>query len=145
MARPPIPIEILERRGSVRKNPQRYRARIAAQPESRGPLGDPPEHWDTSEACYHRERHERWCAIWRELDAQIPKGVLKASDRILVEMLCQQIDMQRRKPLEMKPAEKEALLKMLGKIGLTPVDRMKVASDERERSKRKANDWEKLA
>ncbi len=145
MGRPPTPIAILERRGSIRKNPQRYREKIAAQPKSSGPLGPPPGHWDVSESCYYRERHARWCRIWAELDQQISKGVLKSSDRILVELLCQAIDKQRTRPGEMKPAEQTHLLAMLAKIGLTPVDRMRVASDDRERSGRKESDWEKLA
>jgi hypothetical protein len=145
MARPPTPIPILVERGSVRKNPQRYRDRIASEPKSRGPLGSPPAHWDTRPECYYHERNERWCAIWRELDGQMPKGTLKASDRFLVERLCQLMDRQRLHPLDIKPAEDNVLLAMLAKIGLTPVDRMRVVSDERGRNAQKSSAWEKFA
>jgi hypothetical protein len=145
MPRPPTPIAVLQARGSVKKNPQRYREKIAAQPTPRGPLGPPPVHWDTAPTCYHHERHKRWCAIWAEIDAQVPLGTLKADHRILFEMLCPAVDWMRQHPTEIKPAHRADMLAMLGKLGMTPVDRMKVSSDERKRSGRQAGEWEKLA
>jgi hypothetical protein len=145
MPRPPTPIAVLEARGSIRKNPQRYREKIANQPEPRGPLGDPPAHWNTDPACYHHERHARWRAIWIEIDAQVPFGTLKADHRMLIELLCPAMDWIRQHPSEVKPAHRADVLTMLGKLGMTPVDRLKVSSDERKRNGREAGDWAKFA
>ena len=145
MPRPPTPIAILEARGSLRKNPQRYRARIESQPTARGPLGAPPAHWNIDPGCYQHVRHARWRAIWTELDEQLPVGTLKAQDRILIELLVPEIDRMREKPSEMKPVDKTNLLSMLAKLGMTPVDRVKVSTDERKRTQRASGDWERFA
>jgi hypothetical protein len=146
MSRPPTPIAILEARGSVRKNPKRYRERIAAQPAARGPLGAPPLHWITDPSCYYHARHVRWRGIWEELDGQLPSGMLKAQDRILIELLIPEIDKMREKPAEMKPVDKTNLVSMLAKLGMTPVDRMKVSGDGGKRAPVGASSgWEKFA
>jgi hypothetical protein len=75
----------------------------------------------------------------------MPAGTLKASDRFLVERLCQLMDFQRQKPMEQKPADDNVLLAMLAKLGLTPVDRMRVSSDERKRAQRASGEWERFA
>ena len=45
------------------------------EPETAGPLGNPPESWTPAQA-----------AIWDELVANVPRGILTRSDRLLVEI-----------------------------------------------------------
>src|SRR3990167_5856327 len=67
MARPRLPTQVLELRGSFRKQKGR-RLKRAGEPEPVGELGDPPPHLDEAE----RE-------LWRELAEHAPW--LSGSDR----------------------------------------------------------------
>ena len=111
MSRPRTPSNVLELKGAFDKNPQRRREDPKVEPG----LGDPPGYFDDEER-----------AIWSEIAATAPEGVLARSDRLCVEMLIPLIvRLRNREP--MKAAERAFMLSTLTRIGCTPADRSRVA------------------
>lgn len=113
MARPRKPTGVLELTGAFRKNPQRKRAR-SCEPVPSGVIGSHPQHFDANLA-----------AIWYEVIAMIPAGVLTGADRILVELTCTLIS-----GLRLSTSQKgdKALLKnCLASLGMTPAERSKIS------------------
>lgn len=111
MSRPRTPSNILELKGAFEKNPQRRRE----DPKVEIGLGAPPAYFDEDER-----------AIWEEIAASAPAGVLARSDRLCIEMLVPLVlRLRRREP--MKAAERAFMLSTLTRIGCTPADRSKVA------------------
>lgn len=88
----------------------------AIYPELSRPLSEvPPEH-----LC------EEAAQIWFELTEVAPKGCLGESDKYIVELACNLIAQFRNDPVEFSGARIAQLVQCLGKIGLTPVDRVKM-------------------
>lgn len=96
-----------------------------------GPLGDPPEH-------FTRTQRE----IWFELALQVPDGVLTVADRMMVEIYCGLVarhrggvnaDGETVYPEVLKASEYELILKLLGRMGLTPADRSKIKAPTRDK------------
>lgn len=82
MGRPRKPTAVLEMSGALAKNPARHADR-AAEVETSGPIGEPPEdflrpHGDGP----------KLLALWSELIAQAPIGVLTFSDRQFLKKAC---------------------------------------------------------
>src|ERR1017187_10224466 len=121
MARPRKPTAELERKGAFKHDPQRRTAR-ANEPIPTGELGDPP---------YHLRIAEK--RVWSELAALAPPGVMKNSDRLLLEITCGLMAKLRdRNPMRggLKAAELSLLIQCLGRMGLTPSDRSKIGIPE---------------
>lgn len=116
MARPRTPTKILEMRGSFKNRPSRRRAR-ENEPIPTGVIGDPPKHL----------QGEKLKGIWREIIAATVPGVLTNSDRILLEIICYLLDELRSNPAEFPSGKMTRLESMLGKCGLAPADRTKIA------------------
>ena len=110
MPRPRLPTELLELRGAFRKDPQRRRA---VGPKSPIGIGEPPEHLSEGEK-----------AVWRELVANAPAGVLTGADRAVMELLVRL--MARFRADWLTGAEFGILKGCLTELGWTPAARSKV-------------------
>lgn len=110
MSRPRKPTADLELRGAFRKNPQRRRK----DPETAGPLGEPPAGWAPELK-----------AVWYELAENAPLQVLRVRDRWLVELACR-LKYQERTDPDMSSAKLALLLNCLSRMGMTPSDASKV-------------------
>jgi hypothetical protein len=116
MSRPRTPLKVLEARGALKKNPQRYRERLeqAILASDCGGIGPPPERWNVPPESTNACKYERWRAIWKELAPQIPS--VTPMKRVLLELLCEQMDKFRTKPLDMKTSERSYLLQLVKQI-----------------------------
>jgi phage terminase small subunit len=99
--------------GTLGKNLGRYQSRIAAQPNIIRPVGKAPPHLSTGER-----------AVWAELVRAAPPGLLQRSDRLILEVLSRLV--VRMRAADPKTSELNALVNVLTKMGLTPVDRTKL-------------------
>ncbi len=114
MSRPRTPSNVLDLRGAFDKNPQRRRE----DPKVEAGLGDAPGYFTDAE----RE-------VWEEIKQSAPEGVLSRADRIAVEMLTDLIVRFRdRQPL--KAAERNHMLNLLSRLGMTAADRSRVAKPD---------------
>jgi len=114
MARPRTPTNVLDARGAFRKNPQRERV----DPPAAGKLRPPPK------GSHFEEEHRQ---VWKELVKAAPKDVITESDRFALEICCLLMVEFRQNPLEFTAAKLVRLETLLGKFGMTPADRAKVA------------------
>jgi phage terminase small subunit len=117
---------MLEQNGSFDHDPQRRAAR-EGEPAPSGPLGDPPVTFTKAQR-----------KAWLELILQAPENVLTISDRVMVELYCTLVARMRggdpdperegkiKPPENLKAAEANLLLNLLGRMGLTPADRSRV-------------------
>lgn len=122
MSRPRTPTNVLELRGSFKRNPQRGRARIN-EPEPAGDIGDPPEHLTAV---------ERGC--WVELVGLCHEGVLCAADRPFLEYGARVFAQLRADPfIDTKLATRFETI--CGRLGMTPADRSKVQISRSARAK----------
>ena len=112
MARPRTPTNVLQLKGSFKKDPQRARE----DAETAGPLSAPPKHLK-GEAL----------AAWKEIAKCAPLDVLTDSDRISLELAAQLLAQFRADPIEFPAAKLVRLEALLGKFGMTPADRAKVS------------------
>lgn len=129
MGRNRLPTNVLLLRDSFKKHPERRRE----DPPTEAGLGDAPDFFDKSEA-----------AIWEEIKAQAMPGVLCRSDRLCIEMLVPLIvRMRNREPL--KAAERVFMLNVLSKIGNTPADRSRVASEPKQQLDLGFDGWDQGA
>lgn len=119
--RPPKPTAVLEITGAAKKNPQRIRAR-ANEPKPEGPLGAPPEHWKNPCSIKPGARE----AIWNEIVAEAPPGVLTISDRKLVEIICELTYESRLPYSKGQLRARVELAKLLPKLGMNPCDRARM-------------------
>lgn len=117
MPRPRTPTEVLELRGSFKKDPQRQRP---VGPKASGAIGDPPGHMAEAEA-----------AIWHELVGNAPPNVLTSADRPTLELLSRLMAKFRADWLS--GAEMAIMRNCLTDLGWTPASRSKIVpvkSDE---------------
>jgi phage terminase small subunit len=113
MARPRLPTEVLTLRGAFTKDPQRKRP-----PEAKAaPLQGAPAYLASDEA-----------ALWRELVANAPRGVLTTADGPTLEMVSRLMAKFRRDWLT--GAEFSILKSCLTELGWTPASRSKVLAPE---------------
>lgn len=110
MARPRKPTAALELSGAFRRNPNRRRK----DPETRGPIGDPPPSMDPK---FH--------ATWYELIDQAPVNVLRSADRAILEIAVRTL-YAIRNSVKLEAALVSQLTKCLSSMGMTPSDRSKV-------------------
>src|SRR5690606_1990439 len=110
--RPRTPTNVLELKGAFKKDPQRKRE----DPEHSGKLKAAPPHLG---------EHEK--EIWKEIVKAAPKDVITESDRFMLELCCILLSQFRLDPVEFPAAKLIRLEAMLGKFGMSPADRAKVA------------------
>lgn len=111
MPRPRTPRAVAELTGRTRHDPQRYRA---AEPET-AELGAAPGHLSPQAL-----------AVWQEVTAMAPAGVIRASDAVSLEVLCSLVAEYRASPSEFKTSRIASMLTLLGRFGLSPSDRQKL-------------------
>ena len=114
MARPRTPTNVLDARGAFKKNPQRARV----DPANSGKLRPPPK------GDHFNEIHR---LIWKELVKAAPKDVITESDRFALEICCLLMAEFRADAISFPAAKLVRLETLLGKFGMTPSDRAKVA------------------
>ena len=112
MARPRTPTNVLDARGAFDKNPNRKRE----DPEVAGPLKAAPAHFTDDQV-----------GIWKELVKAAPKNVVTESDRFALEIATLLLQQFRNDPVDFTAAKLVRLETLLGKFGMTPSDRAKVA------------------
>ena len=118
MPRPQTDLKVLEARGSIRKNPQRYRLRLeqAAAKPVQVDIGPPPGYWTPPTPEGGNQRFVRYAAIWNEFAPHIRGG--GTVKRALLELFCEQMDTFRTKPFSMKASEKSYLLQLIKTLGI---------------------------
>lgn len=112
MARPRTPTNVLDARGSFKKHPERKRQ----DAEVSGPLAASPDHINGAVL-----------NAWNEIVDSAPLDVLTNSDRISLEIAANLLAQFRAAPTEFTAAKLVRLEALLGKFGMTPADRAKVA------------------
>ena len=118
MPRTKTPLAIANLKGQTKKNPQRYRDRANA-PQPQNGVGEPPQ-WLTNEVA----------SAWVEISSSLPLGVLTIADRVAVEVASTLIAEFRASPKDFTAARLAQLRGLLGSLGLTPADRIKLAVPE---------------
>lgn len=125
MARPRKPTDLLKISGAFKKNPKRKREDVAVT----GEIGEPPVYFNVD---------QKEC--WKEIVRNAPVGVLKNSDRIAVEIASKLLNDSRQNWLDFDKGKLLRLETLLGKFGMTPADRSKVAGA----SEKEDNNLDKL-
>lgn len=111
MARPRTPTNVLKMNGAFDKNPNRERE----DPDT-GKLKSCPAHLSAEQR-----------DIWKEIVKAAPKNVLTEADRFGLEICSVLLNQFRLDPVEFPAAKLVRLETLLGKFGMTPSDRAKVA------------------
>jgi hypothetical protein len=114
MPNPRKPTQLLALNGGLAKNPARYSHR-STEPASNGPIGDAP-------VGFNKARR----AIWQEITALVPPGVLRRSDRLILELICHLVYDLRAG--EITIAGIGQLRQSLASLGMTPADRSRVSA-----------------
>ncbi|HEB78183.1 MAG TPA: terminase [Methylothermaceae bacterium] len=116
MPQPRKPTLVLERTGTFKEKPDRRRK----DPETAGPLGDPPED-------FSKEEREAWDLVV----SQAPLDVLTVADRQLVELTARLYHYIKITEIEdIQAAKLQLYNKCLVQMGMTPADRSRVSPKE---------------
>jgi hypothetical protein len=108
--------------GAHKKNPNRARSN-EAQP--RMGIGESPKHPSVD-----------FADVWGEVVDSVCPGVLGNSDRLHLEIVCHLICQFRLNPEETSAAKVLIIEKMLGKLGMNPIDRIRIViPEEQEQAK----------
>jgi phage terminase small subunit len=118
MPRHAKPLALANLDGSRKKNPQRYRLRALA-PQPHEGLGQPPQ-WLNDAAA----------DVWIEISHSLPAGVLTVADRLAAEVCSQLLAEFRENPKSFQAARLAQLRGLLGSLGLTPSDRLRLSVPE---------------
>jgi len=116
MARPPAPREVQALKGDFKNNARRYQKEV---PKSEKPLGNVPKHCSVGAG-----------RIWKELAGKAPPGVLTESERFIMEITCELMAEFREDPRRFAGAKFTQLISCLGRLGLTPSDRVKLGVNQ---------------
>lgn len=100
--------------GQLKARPGRYKNRLQ-EPKPRAGIGNSPAHLTPEQK-----------VIWREIVQTVPAGVLALSDRILVEVAVRAVERLRSGQIH-RAAEITTLLRVLGKLGMSPIDRARLS------------------
>jgi hypothetical protein len=140
MSRPQTALKVLEGRGALKKNPQRYRVRMAraiAAAKSEG-IGPPPARWQVPVDAIGGQRFARLRAIWEEFAPAVPAST--TMKRALMEVFCETFDSFRIANGSIKPSEKANLIALTKALGQNEggfgVGKQRASS---------SGDWEKFA
>jgi hypothetical protein len=124
MPNPRAPLAKLAASGTLDKNPSRYKGRT--EPQSQ-PLGRPSSILNKQEA-------KAWFMCCNEAPW------LREGDRVLVELVCQlRAKMWTRKGLDSNDVS--TLIRVLSKLGMTPVDRSRVLIADDDQAKDQAESF----
>lgn len=104
---------IAEVTGAAKRHPERYALEVITVEQ---PLGSPPAHLTAAAA-----------RIWEEVASLYPPQVLRIADRHAVEMLCNELARYREDPAEFPNPRFAALINLVGRLGGTPQDRVRLA------------------
>jgi len=116
MARPRKPTALLEAKGAFKKDPQRKRD---GEPQVKTPLGNPPAHMTELE-----------CAMWFEIAATAPTGVLTSADAFAVEQLSVLLAEFRTIKSELSAQKLARISYYLGQFGMSPGERSKLSIEK---------------
>jgi len=122
MGRPRKPTAILDAKGSFIHDPQRARPN---EPKPSGELGSPPKHLSRAEK-----------KVWKEIAKRLAPGVAFACDRDAFEMLVRLTCWMRYGrvvadvPVPMTGSDRNTLISLWGRFGMTPADRSKVSAEK---------------
>lgn len=123
MSRPPKPTALLSP-DAFKRNPQRTRKN---EPQSNGPLGQPPERLSAEER-----------AAWRELAGNTPEGVLTRADRTWVEIAARLLARLHKEGIGgrfgLNVGELSQINNFLSKMGLNPSDRTRLSVPQKPES-----------
>ena len=122
MPRPRKPTTLKVLKGTAQKcrlNPR--------EPIPNGPLGNAPRNFNDEQK-----------AIWREIKAVSPEGVLSIADSFIVEMLVILLHEFRTDYANFTSGKLARLISILTRVGLTPADRSKISVPKPEE---KNNPW----
>lgn len=128
MARPRTPSNVLELRGSFKKDPQRKRKN---EPKAEGDIGKFSNGPITSEE------------IWNELISACPANVLTGSDRMALEIAVEYMRQFRSDPTGCPAERVKTLINLLARFGMTPSDRAKLSIQDK--TKEAEDPWASLA
>lgn len=112
MGRHRKPSNVLDAAGAFKKNPNRSRS----DPKTKGEIGRAPAYLSKTEQ-----------KAWRDIVKQAPHGVLTGSDRIMVETAARYLAEARDGWSDMSAANRTGLVGVMGRLGLSPADRAKIA------------------
>jgi phage terminase small subunit len=98
--------------GQLKKNPARHAGRTPA-PVGEG-IGYAPRHLTATQR-----------AVWRQIVCSAPPGVLTRADEFVVELAAKLLERIRND--DAKASEISALVNILGRLGMSPVDRERLA------------------
>jgi len=115
--RPRKPTKVLELSGAFDKNPKRKKDRVN-EPQSIGPLGDPPAYFDF-------EQIDAWHEI---INRSIP-GLFGPADYFYVEMCADYLARYRAGTITIQ--ERIHFSKLLGQLGFSPTERSKIQMPEK--------------
>lgn len=105
----------LDKSGTLRHNLSKYQGRINALGVVSAPIGPAPRHFPPLER-----------SIWVEIVRIAPPNLLTKSDRLIVEVVVRLVA-KMRTANELKTSDLNALSSVLAKIGLSPLDRLKMS------------------
>jgi phage terminase small subunit len=119
--------------GSLDRNPGRYASRYVAQVAPHRPIGAAPAHLPAAEK-----------KIWKDLVRASQPGLLQKSDRFYLELCCKLVS--RMRAGDVKASELNSVANILSKLGMNPVDRIKLGVESpADPSKSKDKDeWDEL-
>ncbi len=116
MGRPAKSMVLHEISGARKKNPARF-AHLAPEPETSGPIGDPPVEFD---ACADSIKLKE---LWRKIVSEAPVGLLTASDREYLAKVCRIGVEAQRSGTKNYLRALEIYGRMLKGLGMTPEGR----------------------
>lgn len=118
MPPPRKPSNILELKGTFKKDPKRRRN--PAKPVN-APLGSPPAHLT-----------QQQIDVWNEICRIAPPNILKMTDRMSLELFACLMAEFRADPVLFSSARVAQLMALFGRFGMTPSDREKLSLDQGE-------------
>lgn len=121
------PLETLIASGATAHDPQRYRER-QPEPRSDEQLGSPPSSLTVDEK-----------KIWREIAKHAIPGTLTGSDRLSMELLSRLVFKMRANTA--KSGDYASMVTVLARLGMTPVDRLKVQATKSPDKQPKQDEW----
>ena len=98
------------------------------------PIGDPPEHWHGLD----EDVRELKLYMWAEIKSKVPDGVLTEGDAVWLEQVVDLLFISRFGVIS--SSNRSLLLTALGKLGMNPVERSKVALSGGDDSEK--DDWD---
>lgn len=108
--------------GAEKKNPARYRKDYV--PDT-GPLGEAPANLTPGAK-----------VVWFEISTYMPAHLLMAADRLALEGTCELMAEFREDPRAFQSARYSVLMSALGKLGGTPMDRLRLATPKAKEEKK---------